>query len=222
MNNNLTSNSKALVACFFEECERRFRFLEQEHDFAYFSGLVEQKNGRQIITPYQNQDVEAPFWITTRYELEDVALEISYGDEAYVVEGYLHHNHVNRYEWQDILWAAKKSYSGLAAQMGITSEINLQGTLEHMADSIKDNIDKFTAPSHKILHRAQSLRSKHLEENIREIYKNNLERASIAAAKAFLDKDYRQVIALLTPYGEDINRADQKKLKLAKRKLLDV
>ena len=107
MNKELQEPTEQLLACFFTECESQFRFLEQKYGFTYLSGLVEYRGGRQIIQPYQNQAVEPPFQAVTRYEKDDVCLEITYGDKEQVLEPYVYFGTIYRLAAAEILMARR-------------------------------------------------------------------------------------------------------------------
>ena len=92
MNQTVQTGSHELLSCFFEECERQFRFLEEEHGFTYISGLLEYKKHCKLIKPYNGKtgDLPEPFFAVTRYELDKRAIEIFYGDHNYALEVYVY------------------------------------------------------------------------------------------------------------------------------------
>ena len=67
--------------------------------------------------------------------------------------------------------------------------------------------------------RALAMRGKILEQSIQEQYKRNMMEAARAAAAAFLQKDFTQVVMLLAPYEQHLPRAEMKKLALARKNL---
>lgn len=219
MNNILWGSAKDLLACFFTECESRFRFLEQKHDFHYLSGLVRYKDGRQIITPYRNQDVPKDFWAITRYEKDNIALEIVYGDEEFVIESYVYFQNIHRLNLSEILWAAKKDDGSVSGNRWASREAFLRDIICNMAASVEKHKRHILNPTQKTIDRAVTMRAKRLEENIREQYKKDLEKATTIAARAFHDRDFKRVLELLSPYEKDLATADSKKLMRARKNL---
>lgn len=88
-----------------------------------------------------------------------------------------------------------------------------------MAESLKDNLQIFTDADQKIIDRARTMRSRRMKQAIYNQYKKDLKEVCARAAKAFINKNYRQVIEYLMPYEQDLPKADLKKYEIAKRKL---
>ncbi len=209
--------SEYLLACFFAECETQFRFLETKHGFHYFSGLVEYKGGRQIITPYKNQTIENGFQAMTRYEKDDDAFEIIFDDMYLSLEGYAYYNRINRFEFSEVLEAAKKTDSALTGKKPVHHRDGVREAIEQIAAPFKSHIQYFIDPGEKQIERALTMRNKRMEHNIRAHHETIVQEASAKAAKAFLEKNYQFVIELLSPYKKDLSAADLKKLEKAKK-----
>lgn len=209
-----------LLTCFFTECERQLRFLEQEHGFYYLSGLTRYHNGRQIIMPYQGQDYTPPFFATTRYELGDLALEVTYSDETYRLEVQVFYNRIQRLQLHEILKAAKKMVWLRDQDFIASSPRALKKCIERIQAVLHKHGDLVLTPSDRLLEKAQAIRDTLLEQNIREQYKKDMHQASTLAARAFLQKEFPRVIELLSPYERDLGAADLKKLDQARKKIL--
>ena len=89
-----------------------------------------------------------------------------------------------------------------------------------IAAGVKKHRRVVLEPGQKLLDRALTMRGKRLEQRIREQHKNDIQKASIEGAKAFLEKDFRRVIELFVPYETYLSAADLKKLNLARRNML--
>ncbi|GJL85763.1 MAG: hypothetical protein DHS20C02_15380 [Micavibrio sp.] len=209
--------SEYLLACFFAECETQFRFLETKHGFKYFSGLVDYKGGRQIITPYKNQTIENGFQAMTRYEKDDDAFEIIFDDMYLSLEGYAYYNRINRFEFSEVLEAAKKTDSVLTGKKPVHHRDGVREAIEQIATPFKNHIKHFVAPTPKLIERALTMRGKRIEHKVRSHYEAIVQEACAKAAKAFLKKNYQSVIELLSPYERDLSAADLKKLEKAKK-----
>ena len=221
MYNKKQEPSKDLLSCFFTECETQFRFLELEHGFHYFSGLVQYKGGRAIITPYKDhkdQTIKNGFQAMTRYEKDDDAFEIVFDDMYLSLEGYAYYNRVHRFEFSEMLEAAKRSDSAiLIKKKSVSHKESLRETVKQMAAPFRSHIEHFIKPNPKLIERALTMRGKRMEHQIRSHYKTIIEESCTKAAKAFLEKNYQSVIKLLMPYERDLSAADLKKLEKAKQ-----
>lgn len=209
-----------LVTCFFEECERTFRFLELEHGFVYLSGLVSHHNGREIITPYQNQKIDDIFQLTTRYERDNIVIEIKYGDDDFSVEPYLYYNFIQRLGWDDVLRVTKKRNNQDSVRRNVLRVHDIKSTIENMSALMKENAASLVSPTNAIIRKAAALREKHIEETLRSRAKDQVKQATKTAAKAYRTKDYKLVIEVLTPYEFTLKRSDLKKLNQARKKFL--
>jgi hypothetical protein len=214
-------DTNALLNCFFETCESRFRFLEQEYGYRYISGLAQVKAGRQIVVPYKGQNANIPFWAVTRYEQNEETLEITYGDSNFMLEGYLHDGQINRVSFAEILLAAHKGADAINGRAHVQTIKEISNLVTDMAGMIKTHRKYFLETRPKITERALAMRGKKLEQNIFEQYKADMAHASMDAARAFTAKDFKTVIALLTPYEKHLSAADAKKLEKARKSFLE-
>lgn len=213
-------DSKGLLSCFFEECERQFRFLELDHGFRYVSGLASTKSGRQIIAPYNRQIIDPPFWAVTRYERHETVLELGYGDHGYIIEAYIYCGPYKRFAWLELLHALKKDDERAATCRAVKDEYLISDTVAGFAGVLKDNADHFAAPAPALIHKATTIRSMRIQEQIRQNHKRQITKASRLAAKAMARGDYRHVVELLHPHRDHIGRTDRQKLKHAREKLM--
>ncbi|MGH1399413.1 MAG: hypothetical protein ACRBCT_09385 [Alphaproteobacteria bacterium] len=212
-------SSKELLTCFFQESEKQFRFLELEHGYRYLSGMVEYRNNYKIIAPFRNRSYDEPFLATTRYEFEEHALEILYGDENYHLEMFIYTDSFTRLSLQDILLARRKDGSLGAEENWLTKPEVIVDTLAVLAAHIREHATHLLPPNEKLVDRALTIRGKMIEQGIRAHYEKALKEAGTRAAAAFMRKDYQGVIDVLAPFVDDLSAADLKKLKLARRKL---
>ncbi len=219
---NLGVSPKDLLTCFFTECEKQFRFLEQRHHFSYLSGLVKYQGGRQIITPYKGVVSEAPFVAVTRYEKDFQAFEVSYSEDNYAVDCHFIYDHYQRLSFQEVLRAAKKSLTLSQTAYYTASVRTMQSVILDISETLKHGQKTLLPPSEKIIERALTMREMTLEQKIREQYRKSLDMISQKAAKAFTEKDFTAVIELFQPYEMDLSASDRKKLEVAKRKILEV
>ena len=209
-----------LLRCFFSECEKHFRFLEQRYDYSFFYGLVEYRNNYKVIRPFFEDDVSHPFTAVTRYEKDDQALEILFGSDQYYIEGYAYYSPIDRFEFSEILTAAKKPGVSVAENWGLKSEALIENTISTMAHNVEKSAKLLLKPKQKLLDRAITMRHARLEHAIRQLHIEGLQAACEAAAKAFREKNYKLVIELLEPHRRYLKKADLKKLDRAKKTLL--
>lgn len=206
-----------LLQCFFGECEQHFRFLEQSCGFNYISGLAEYRDNYKVIKPYHSQKVDAGFMALTRYEKGQCAIEILFGEEHFFLEGYIYFNRVQRFELSEILAAAKKNDRNIAGEWGLTEKTMITNTVKRISTALKDNIELYTRTDEKLLNRATIIRNKRIEQSVRKHFDTQIEEACSHAAKAFVDKDYGQVVNLLQPLAFYLNAGDLKKLRIAEK-----
>lgn len=209
-----------LLRCFFSECEKRFRFLEQRYGYTFLCGLVEYQNNFKIIKPIQEHYDIGVFQAVTRYERDDQAIEILYGEDQFIIEGYAFYNPIERYELAEILNAAKKNEERAYGDWGVTNSELIQKTVRSMAHAIEKHAQLILDPSPKVLKRAMTIRQTRLEHTIRQKHQEIMNRASSEAARAYRKKNFKRVIELLEPHKNYLQRADLRKLEHSKKYLL--
>lgn len=209
------SQTQELISCFFDSCESKLSFLQDKHDFQLISGLVEYKHGRKLIRPYKNSNIPENFWALSRYEKHDIAIEISYHREEYILESHIYFGFVNRYNLSDLTHAAKKSDRRLDTQYGIGNERILLENIQTIGAAINTHTKIITTHNEKLLKRANTIRNKRIESSVRERYNRDKKHAIERAAKAFMEKDYKRVIELYHPYEKDLKAIDLKKYRRA-------
>lgn len=213
-----------LLACFFNECERNFRFLEEGHHFGYLSGLVEYHKNYKIIKPYKNSmpnsQISGNFLAITRYEREELALEIQFSKSKLALEGYMYLDGIHRLEFSEILAAAKKETSEVARSAGLSDTVLIEAAVKSMSTAIKEHKKYFISPSERQIERAATIRHTRLEQAVREHFKMQILDACTEAARAFTGKNYKRVVDLLEPVEAHLTMADSKKLNLARKHLM--
>ncbi|MFK7840304.1 MAG: hypothetical protein AB8B83_08250 [Bdellovibrionales bacterium] len=220
MNQIINADSHALLSCFFQECESQFRFLEETHGFLYLSGLAEYQSHYKIIKPYSNQlkDTPYPFYAITRYERDNQAVEIFYGDHNYALEVFIYPDSMRRLNLQDIVSAIRQETSGNKNLSYLTEEQNISHSLEWFSKIIESN-PKILNPNEKLIKKTETMRERLLEQSVRSHLEALVTKASARAAKAFTRKDYSLVVEILSLYKDFLNRSDLKKLQIAQEKL---
>lgn len=208
------------MTCFFEECESQFRFLEEKHGYLYLSGLAEYQSHYKIITPYKNvrSGPETPFFAVTRYERDNQAIELFYGDKNYALDVYIYPDSIRRFSLQDIIAAARKNPSEYNHMSYLTEKDMIAQSLEWFSTSMRKH-PQILSPGEKLMKRAEVMRERILEQSVRAHLETLIRTASERAAEAFVAKDYGLVVEILSLYQDHLSRSDLKKLRIAREKL---
>ena len=210
-----------LLSRFFSECENCFAFLKQKHDFEELTGLAFFEHGRQIIKPYYVGDAPAEtFWAISRYEKDGLAIELSYGDKSFILEGHIYYQHMQRVGFEEVLQMAKKDDTDVRSRPWLTSEHHVAEAITDIAQSIKKNKPYFLKYNEKFVERTMVMRAQRLQQAIRDQHKQNIKYISLMSAQAFQEKNYKRVIQLLRPYQQYLEPGELKKLDLATQKFL--
>ena len=219
MNQIVGATSHDLLTCFFQESEKQFRFLEQEHGYMYLSGLADYQKNYKIIKPYKNdfKNDQAPFFAITRYEKPDNAIEILYGDKQHVLEVYIYPDTVTRLNLREIIAALRTDSPIMQNISYLVEKDKIKQSLTLFSQIMQTN-PKIIAPTARLVERASIMQSKLMEQGVREHLKKLVQNASILAAEAFVDKNYKKVIELLEPLEGYISVSDKKKLNIARKK----
>jgi len=213
-------SANELLRCFFSECERHFRFLEERYGYSFICGLAEYQKNYKIIKPLNDQKVDGSFLAVTRYEKDERAIEICFGNEQFLIEAYTFYNPFDRFELSEILTAARKDNEQLAGDWGVTNPELIQKTILRIASSLQDQAHIILEPKPKLLARAMTIRNARLEQSIRQKHNDTLKSICEDAASAYREKNYCRVIQLLEPHKNYLQKADIKKLNRAKKYLL--
>ncbi len=211
-----------LLRCFFSECERNFRFLEERYGYHFICGLAEYQKNYKIIKPLNDQKIYDSFSAITRYEKEEHAIEIVYGNEQFLIEAYTFYNPYDRFELSEILTAARRNDEELNGDWGVTNPDLIQKTIKRLANNLQSHARIVLDPKAKLLERAMTIRNTRLEQAIRQKHSDSIENACKDAASAFRKKDYRRVVQLLEPHKGYLKKADIKKLERARKSLLSL
>ena len=220
--------SSTLLACFVAECEQQLSFFETincKRDLARprsLCGLVEIKDGRQLISPLTEDTViTKPFFAAQRFEWNDLALEITYGDSDFIFDIWLHKYPDQRYYLSDILRAAQKNPRKAKAKRKLTSKNALRRAVRDTVKLITQNYDLIINPPAEILKRAAKIHQSRIETKMKRLAAQKLESASLKAARAFIKQDYKAVIYWLRPFQDFLDKTDSKKLEIAKERFLE-
>lgn len=215
-------NPEALLTCFFSGCNEHFGFLKQ-HGFTSVSGLGEQRKGRKVLSPFRAPgNITPPFEAVTLFEKDATALEITYGGENYMLDFHICYGHVHRFLLREVFQAARKPvFSKLDPARAPTIKA-LESTLLSTGKTLRKNVDFVTDINPKILERTLTIHDKLIEENLRARNEREIDEAAKLAAKAFMERDYPRVIAVLSPYESYLSASGLKKLDLARKILLNV
>ncbi|NCT41311.1 MAG: hypothetical protein GW778_06600 [Alphaproteobacteria bacterium] len=215
-----SANSHTLLTCFFKECESQFRFLEETHGYLYLSGLAEYQRHFKVIKPYKDvkEPAKAPFYAVTRYERDNQAIEVFYGDRNYALEVYVYPDPARRLNLNDMISAARKTPSSARHLSYLTEDADISQSLKWFADTIRNN-PKILSLDEKLIKRAEIMQQTLLEQSIRSHLDTQIAEASRRAAEAFADQDYTLVVALLDIYADYLGSADLKKLRIAHEKI---
>lgn len=198
-----------------------FRFLELQYGFQYISGLVHAQKGRQLIAPYQpGHAIPIPFTAVTRYEKDRQSIEVLYHEDRFTLECYLSQRGMARVTLDEFLKAAKKTGSLRQKPPLAMQPEGLTASIAQLSQTIQAHINDIVVTHERTFERALIIREKLLEQGIREQYDRAMQQVSAEAARAFLHKDFPKVVALFRPYERDLTPADQKKLDLARRKMV--
>lgn len=224
MNNNLETTERkqahTLLACFFNECEKHFRFLRLNHDFEHISGLVEYKNNRQIIKPLPESLSATPLVASVRFEKDMFAYEICFDYRNSHLLPLFFYQNIHRLHWSHLAAAAKKDETALGVYSNNNDTQILKANIEALSNAYLKHANDLLFPSEKLIDKALRIKATRLEHSIREQYKAQKDYASQQAARAFLEQNYKAVITYLRPYERDLGPADRKKLELSLKKLL--
>ena len=156
-----------LLTCFFKECERAFRFLEEQHGYFYYKGIIDRDNHSKKLTPYKNfsQTPGLPFYAVTRYERGHEAIEIFYGDNDYALEVFIYPDYVQRVSVNNLISAAGASL--LSPDFSyLKGESELCKGIQALAAILRDQ-PAVLNPDEEMVRQACSVREKLLEEAVR-------------------------------------------------------
>ncbi len=200
-----------LLTHFFNVCDDSFGFMCGQYGFKKYTGIVEFHKGRKIIKPSKDIKNLQPFLAICRLEMGDIAIEISYGGDDFIIDSHVYYDFINRFSMMDIVSAAKKMDTRLNEQYAVTSEHLITEKIKNIARCLESYPHLFTEINDKLISRALKIRSKRMEQSVREQYKRNMSQAIERGAKAFRAKDYRKVVQLFKPFENSLQASDKKK-----------
>ena len=211
-----------LLRCFFSECERRFRFLQDRHGYHFICGLGEYRNNYRIIRPPDGRRIDESFLAVARYEQHERAIEMTYAHERFAIEAHAFYNCYERFGLDEMLSAARKNAEELRGDWGAASPALVQKTLRRIAADLETYAHIILEPKPRLLARAVTIRNSRVEHAVRQKHRDLVAKACKDAAAAYRKKDYRNVVALLGPHEKHLQKADLKKLSRAKKYLLSL
>ena len=204
-----------LLAYFFQDCKKQFRFIKKDHGFSSLAGMLSYEQGRHIITPhYDPKAVEYPFHSTVRYERKDTFIEIVYGDYNFSLECYITYQRRYRFLLSDLIQSLPDDKKIASApicfdqddQHDVAPQIQHIGSLlQTIHDTLKAYAHVlFIEPTEDFLERALLLQAKKVKARIQAQYEREKESACEKAAQAFHQQDFKRVIMLFRPYKNDL------------------
>lgn len=207
-----------LLACFFRGCETHFGFLGHEPGFSAFSGMASYERGRIVIRPFDEQNVPENFSAVAHYERGDDAVEILYEENGYTLSVFLTYGRVDRLSLAEMVKAGGKRAP--RAESHLTQCAQLEHALERFASCFRQHSALLIEPKAALLEKARAARSAQINEELRRRARENMGFACKQAALAYIEKDWRRVVALLTRFERELTGYDLKKLEVARRKLI--
>ena len=219
------TSKRLLIETFFTDCEKNFRFLEQKHAYDYLSGLAEYRKNYKVIVPYHYSKIDLhnadELIALTRYELGGSAVEISFSIETLRIEGHIYYDPVQRFEFSEVITAAKKGESRLNPESGLSQRDLIQDKLCDMGRVFQKYKKYFIEPKPRFVERVHTIKNKRMEHAIRSHFMEQLSDRCIQAARAYTEKNFKRVIELLQPFEPYLGQAETKKLVLARKQLLE-
>lgn len=209
-------NTSFLISCFFSSVEESFLFLEDHFRFRRVSGIAMQSGGRIVIVPYDGSVRSDIFWAVVRYEKDNLAIEIAYGDRNLVIEGHVYYGHIQRLSFEDILLTADICINDNEQAIRVASADVIGDTIRRLAGLVRQHKRHFLKYDPDMVDAVATLRARLLGDEIMRQHKNNVEQISLLGAKAYQEKDYKRVIELFRPYETYLSPADFKKLQAAR------
>lgn len=184
------------------------------------SGLAEYRNNVKIVRPYQGQNPGGEFIALTRYERADTAIEFQFGEGQYILECHVYYGPAERMKIDEIIAAARKGPRKKIIDWGLTRPEMIDENLDRIAAYLLAHRKIILEPSPKLLSRIKTIRDMQIEQAVRRHFAQTIKEATIKAAVAYRQKDFRLVISALEPYRPYLSTAELKKLQLAKKQLL--
>lgn len=219
----MTYSIHSLLSSFFELCKEHFQFLQNDNDFSHIEGMVNYVQGRKFITTYTGEqdlpeDLRA-IWAVSRFEKDDLAIEIGYGDADFRLSAHIYYGPAFRTELYDFL-----DINGVAVDLSphqwIKSQDLLKTCIKDTAEIIQYNKRFVLKTNNKIIEKIQMKRSQEIRETIRAQHQDVLKSLTLMSTKALQNKDYKRVIELLRPYKKYLSDTDLNKLEQAQALIL--
>jgi|GEM_PF-4044285 len=207
-----------LLNCFFDESRTQFQFLVQKHGYRQVLGMSYERKGRQVIVPYNGKTVSMPFRAISRYEQGNITLELVYNGEYYILEPLYYYQHY------------KLSWPELFAQLLTEEQVKDMPTRTHqfvhpetLTSAIRKSATllKNTVCLYQPNKRNEKCLETAINQALQDRYENEMKLYCEHATQAFLDRDYKRVIALMRPFERDLSLSDKKMLELAIKRIID-
>lgn len=220
----VTDEITHLLSCFFEQSEDVFSFLKEQYGFTRAAGMARISRGRITLSPFDAArylyNPQKSFWAVVRYEKDDLALELSYGDMDFVMESHMYYDQTNRLSLSDILRSVKKPHGSVEPQYWVMTTDHMTKHLETLSDNVVHFKRYFLKYDSDIIEQAALMRAEAIKDAIYQQNQKNLEYISLMSARAMQDHNYKRVIELLRPYEEFLDDQNMHKLETARRRLL--
>jgi hypothetical protein len=214
---------KRYLSHFIGSSQKHLQFLVDDLGFTCIAGMVEYKNGRKLIKPLDTitviPDDLRQIWCVVRYEKDDFALELGYGDMDLRLEAYVYHDRIIRSALLDLLSIQGVGCDDLPLQWLRDDDV-IDGAIKTYADLIHANKRYIFKNDEKTIRKIQIQRSKKIRNTIKQHHDTTMRSITLMSSKAMQNKDYRRVIELLRPYKRYLSKASLTMLEQAQNQIL--
>jgi len=186
---------------------------------ARWSLVVEQSTGHGLV-PVAPEQITHIFVATATFSNARVAGEVTFGDREYFLNTVLgpagSPHRFGLWEWADALGRPEIVPRNTDFVLTVS---RLELIVEDMAQAVAALEREIAQASAPVIARIEEARADVQAAFQSRLRADDHQRASVAAADAFRQRDYRRVVALLEPYLAVLTGAERKKLIYAKERL---
>lgn len=217
-------NSHRLLAYFFKNCKKQFRFLKNDHGFSSLAGMADYERGRYIIHPYNEmKQIDYPYCALVRYERNDIAFEVIYGDYNFSIESFVTYGRRYRFALGDIVASLPDKRAHAPIVFTQDDDVPCAPQIHHLRAYLQTTQEQlscyadylFDSVTDSFLDQAFKAQQYRIEAAVRQRYIKQKENACKRAAEAFREQDYKRAIMLYRPYKKDLNSVELRILSLA-------
>jgi hypothetical protein len=217
-------NNYRLLAYFFKNCKKQFRFLKSEYAFSSLAGMAHYERGRYIIEPDKDLlQIEYPFHAIVRYERDDVAFEIMYGDYHYALECFITYGGRYRFALNDLVEIIPEKQGNAPILFSRYQNVHSAPQVHHIRAYLETAHKQLSCYgdyllkgiSQDFLESALEKQRDKTEILVRYCYMKQKENACQKAAETFKEQDYKRAIMLYRPYKKDLSSIELRMLTLA-------